>query len=68
MDDSEEYIVCRKPYFGIGCASQRGWGVLRKPTRFCKDVLGSKSYWARVEKRRKENTSSPDKILHNSVP
>ena len=48
MDDSGEYIVCRKAYFSIGCASQRGW----KPKRFCKDLLGAR---LGVEKRRKEN-------------
>jgi hypothetical protein len=48
MDDSGEYIVCRKPYSGIGCASQRGW----KPKRFCNDLVG---FHLGVEKRRKEN-------------
>ena len=52
MDDSGEYIVCRKPYRGIGCASQRGWAFLWKPKRFCKDLLGAR---LGVEKRRKEN-------------
>ena len=52
MDVSGEYIVCRKPYSGIGCASQRGWAFLWKPKRFCKDLLGAK---LGVEKRRKEN-------------
>ena len=36
-DDSREYIVCRKAYFSIGCASQRGW----KPKRFCNDLVGA---------------------------
>ena len=52
MDDSGEYIVCRKPYSGIGCASQRGLGVIRKPKRFCNDLVG---FHLGVEKRRKEN-------------
>ena len=37
LDDSGEYIVCRKAYFSIGCASQRGW----EPKTFCNDLVGA---------------------------
>ena len=50
-DDSGEYIVCRKAYFSIGCASQRGW----KLKRFCKDLVGAQvGAQARKEKREQQ--------------
>ena len=49
--DDSDYIVCRKAYFSIGCASQRGW----KPKRFCKDLVGAQvGAQARKEKREQQ--------------
>ena len=42
MDDSGEYIVCRKAYFSMGCASQRGWQRLEADAKiFCNDLVGA---------------------------
>jgi hypothetical protein len=64
--DSGEYIVCRKAYFSIGCASQR----LFKPKRFCKDLLGAQLGDAKREREKQIKLQKAEKgaMLRRNAP